>query len=129
MMATAAQYLSIVAGLWLIGLSLFMLAAPRRALKALAAMGGTPTVHFGEMAVRAAAGTALVLAAAASRFPLAIVLVGWFLIASAAVLTMLPRRWHAAYSTWWAQRIPVPAVRLVALLSLIAGAVLIRAMI
>ena len=106
-----------------------MLAAPRRALNALAAMGGTPTVHFGEMAVRAAAGAALVLAAAGSRFPLQIAVIGGFLIASAAVLTLLPRRWHAAYSTWWAQRIPAPAVRLFAPLSLIAGGVLIWAMV
>ena len=128
MMATAAQYLSIVAGLWLMGLSLFMLAAPRQALKALAAMGGTPTVHFGEMAVRAAVGAALVVAATASRFPLVIALIGWFLIASAGVLVVLPRQWHAAYSTWWAQRIPITAVRLFAPLSLVAGGVLIWAM-
>ena len=127
-MATAAQCLSIIVGLWLMGLSLFMLAAPRRALTALAAMGGSRTVHFGEMALRAAAGAGLVLAAAASRFPLAIAVVGWFLIASAAVLTMLPRRWHAAYSTWWSQRIPVTAVRLIAPLSLIAGGLLVWAM-
>ena len=55
MTATAAQYLSIVVGLWLIGVSAFMLVAPRRALKALGAMGGSPTIHFGEMLLRIAA--------------------------------------------------------------------------
>ena len=129
MTAMAAQYLSIVVGLWLIGVSAFMLAAPRRALKALAAMGGSPAVHFGEMLLRIVAGIALVLAAAASRFPQAIALIGGFLIVSAVVLMLLPRRWHATYSTWWAQRIPVPAVRLFAPLSLIAGGVLVWTMV
>ncbi len=127
MTATVAQYLTIGVGLWLIGLSVFMLAAPRRALKALEAMGGTPAVHFGEMALRTAAGIALVLAAATSRFPHAIALIGGFLVVSALVLMLLPRRWHASYSTWWAQRIPVIAVRLVAPLSLVAGGVLVWA--
>jgi hypothetical protein len=125
MIATAAHALSIVAGLWLIAVSLFMLVTPRRALRALAAMGGTRTVHFGEMAIRTLAGLALVLAAATSRFPSVIALIGWFLIASALILTILPRRWHAAYSTCWAQRIPVTAVRLVAPLSMVAGGLLI----
>ena len=129
MTATAAQYLSIVVGLWLIGVSAFMLVAPRRALKALGAMGGSPTIHFGEMLLRIAAGSALVLAAAASRFPQAIALIGGFLIVSAAVLMLLPRRWHAAYSTWWAQRIPVAAVRLVAPVSIAAGGALIWSLI
>ena len=125
MIAIAAQYLSIVVGLWLIGLSAFMLAAPRRALMALAAMGGTTTVHFGEMVVRGAAGAALVLAAEGSRFPQPLALIGGFLTVSAVVLMVLPRRWHVAYSTWWAQRIPTVAVRLLAPISLIAGGVLV----
>jgi hypothetical protein len=129
MTATAAQYLSIVVGLWLIGVSVFMLAAPRRALTALGAMGGSPAVHFGEMLLRIVAGIALVLAAAGSRFPQAIALIGGFLIVSAAVLMLLPRRWHASYSTWWAQRIPVTAVRLVAPVSIAAGGALIWSMI
>lgn len=128
MLALASQWLAVGAGLWLIGLSLFMLADPRRSLRALAAMGGTPLVHFGEMALRIVAGAALVLAAEGSRFPQGIVLIGWFLIASAVVLMVLPRRWHAGYSTWWAKRIPVWAVRLSAVFSIAAGAVLIWAM-
>ena len=127
MTATVAQYFTIGLGFWLIGVSGFMLVAPRRALKVLGAMGGSPAVHFGEMALRTTAGIALVLAAAASRFPPAIALIGWFLVVSAVVLMMLPRRWHASYSTWWAQRIPVIAVRLLAPLSVVAGGALIWA--
>ena len=129
MTSLASQWIAAGVGAWLIGLSLFMFVAPRHALKALAAMGGTPLVHFGEMALRIVAGAALVLAADGSRFPQAISLIGWFLTASAVVLMVLPRRWHAAYSTWWAKRIPVWTVRLSALFSMGAGGVLIWAMI
>jgi len=124
-MAVAAQWLASLAGVWLMAVGLFMGAAPRRALKALAAMGGSNPVHFGEMAVRTVAGVVLVVAAPVSRFPDALAVIGWFLVASAVVLTVLPRRWHSAYSRWWAARIPTAAVRLLAPLSVLGGGVLI----
>ena len=125
MIATASQWLVVFAGLWLIGLGVFMLIQPRQALAALGQMGGSPAVHIGEMAVRIFVGTAMALAAAASRFPVAIAVIGSFLIVSALVLLLLPRRWHAAYSSWWSRRIPVAAVRLIAPMSWAMGGALI----
>ena len=125
MIATVSQGLVVVAGVWLIGLGVFMLVRPHQALVALSRMGGSPGVHVGEMAVRILAGAAMVLAAAGSRYPLAVMVIGGFLIVSAVVLLVLPRRWHAAYSTWWASRIPVAAVRLIAPLSWVMGGALI----
>ena len=125
MIATVSQGLVVVAGVWLIGLGVFMLVRPRQALVALSRMGGSPSVHIGEMAVRILVGAAMVLAAAGSRYPLAVMVIGGFLIVSAVILLVLPRRWHAAYSTYWASRIPVPAVRLIAPLSWVMGGALI----
>lgn len=125
MIVTVSQWLAILVGVWLIGLSLFMLLAPQRALGVLAAMGSTPVIHFGEMAGRIAAGAVLMLASDVSRSPQVVNLIGAFLVVSAVVLMVLPRRWHAAYSTWWAKRIPVWAVRVSAVGSIAAGAVLI----
>jgi uncharacterized protein YjeT (DUF2065 family) len=120
-----ARWTGFAAGVWLAGLGVWMAAAPRQALAALAAMGGSPRVHFGEMGVRTAVGGALMLAAPVSRFPAAVMIMGGFLVVSAIVLMLLPRRWHAAYSTWWAARIPVAAVRVIAPLSVVAGGMLI----
>jgi len=128
-MAVFAQWVVIAAGVWLIGLGLWMALFPRRALRTLAAMGGSTAVHFGEMITRLLVGAALAAAAALSRCPQAVLVVGGFLIVSALILMALPRRWHAGYSTWWAARIPILAVRLVAPFSVIAGAVLIWVMI
>jgi len=125
MITTASQWLVVLAGVWLIGLGLFMLIQPRQALAALGQLGGTATVHIGEMAVRILAGAAMAFAAPASRFPVAISVIGGFLIVSALLLLLLPRRWHAAYSTWWSRHIPVAAVRLIGPMSWAMGAALI----
>lgn len=128
-LATVSQWVAVAAGVWLIGLGVWMALFPRRALRALAAMGGSAAIHFGEMTTRLLIGAALAMAAPLSQCPQVILLIGGFLIVSALVLMALPRRWHAGYSTWWAARIPVPAVRLIAPFSVIAGAALIWIMI
>ena len=125
MIVTASQWIAVTAGLWLIALGVYMLIQPRGALAALARMGGSTRIHLGEMALRILIGLAMIGAAAGSRFPLAVTVIGSFLIASAVVLLILPRRWHSAYSTWWALHIPVGVVRLIAPLSWAMGAVLI----
>ncbi len=116
-----------LAGLWLIGVGAFMLVWPHRALAVLARMGSSPAIHFGEMAIRLVVGIALVLTASATRFPLVITTIGAFLIVTAILLSLLPRRWHAAYSTAWARRIPPWTVHLLGPLSWAMGAALIWA--
>ncbi len=128
MLFAVAQTFSIGVGVWLVALGLFMIAAPRLELEALARLGGDNLIHFGEMALRALAGIALVLAAPVSKFPEIISPIGWFLILSAAAIAVLPRRWHAAYSVWWARRIPAGAVSLIAPASVLGGVILIWAM-
>ena len=127
-MAISAHWLAVAAGIWLIGLGGFMLVRPKNALAALGRMGGSAAIHIGEMAVRILVGLALVIAAEASRYPVVITALGGFLIASAVVLLILPRRWHAAYSTWWAGRIPEAAVRLIGPVSWLMGGALIWVM-
>lgn len=120
-------WIVLAAGFWLIGLGFFMLIAPGKALAALSRMGGSQAIHFGEMTVRILVGVAMIMTAHGSRHPVAFAVIGAFLIASAVLLLVLPRRWHSAYSKWWAARIPVAAVRVVAPFSWIMGGMLIWA--
>jgi hypothetical protein len=88
-------------------------------------MGSTNVIHYTELGLRLLGGVALTIAAAASRFPAVLTPIGWFVILSSIVLLLLPRRWHAMYATWWAQRISPLAVRLIAPISLVVGGALI----
>lgn len=125
MLASISAFLIAATGVGLALLSLLILAAPRRALQTLSRFGSTPTIHFGELSLRAVVGVVFVLGAPATRYPLAVAVIGGFLVISAGVLMLLPRRWHARYSSWWAARIPVWAVRLLAPISLFAGIALV----
>lgn len=119
---TLIEGLAALAGLWLMAIGVVMVAWPLRALAMLKAAGSSPAIHFGEMAVRAGAGGLLMLAAPTSRLPAVIFALGAFLVVTAVVLSILPRRWHGRYSLWWARRIPPTAVRLLGPLAVLAGA-------
>lgn len=120
-----ARWLVILIGAWLIAISIVMAFKPQAALAALGKMGSTNAIHFGELGLRLAGGIVVAFAAAGSRFPAILTLIGWFVVVSSIVLMTLPRPWHAAYSSWWAKRIPPLAVRLLAPFSILAGGALI----
>lgn len=124
MLNAISQGFAVASGIWIASIGVYMLVRPHHALAVLGRMGSSPSLHVGEMVVRIIAGIALMIAATGSRFPLTITIVGAFLIVTALVLLALPRRWHAAYSTWWSRRIPVAAVRLIGPLSWIIGGIL-----
>lgn len=125
MLASMFAFLIAATGTALAVLSVLILLAPGRALQALSRFGSTPTVHFGELSVRAAVGLVFVIGAPATRHPSVMAVIGGFLVVSALALMVLPRRWHARYSSWWAARLPVWAVRLLAPISLFAGVALV----
>lgn len=121
----AGIVVSWIAAVWMMVVGVFMAFAPGRCLRVLALMGSSPAIHFGEMAVRAVVGLAFIAVADQARHPAAFGVIGWFLLGSAGVLAALPRRWHSAYSVWWAGRIPPLAVRALALVSIAAGIALV----
>ena len=125
MLASMFAFLIAATGTALAVLSVLILLAPGRALQALSRFGSTPTVHFGELSVRAAVGLVFVIGAPATRHPSVMAVIGGFLVVSALALMVLHRRWHARYSSWWAARLPIWAVRLLAPISLFAGVALV----
>lgn len=125
MLASMFAFLIVATGTALVVLSVLILLAPGRALHGLSRFGSTPTIHFGELSVRAAVGLVFVIGAPATHHPSVMAVIGGFLVVSALTLMVLPRRWHARYSSWWAARLPVWTVRLLAPISLFAGVALV----
>ena len=126
-MATVAQWMVFLSGVWLIAVSGLMLARPQIALKCLGKMASTNFINYVELSLRMIVGIAFVLYAELSRFPDAMRIFGWFLAVSSSVLFLVPRKWHAAYSIYWSTRLSVLSVRIFAPLSLVLGLFLIYA--
>ncbi|MEW4449199.1 hypothetical protein [Qipengyuania sp. JC766] len=112
---------SVALGLWLVVTGGFMAGCPHAALRTLRQTAATRRINNVEQGLRLLAGVALVLRATASKMPAIFEIAGWFIVLSSIVLLVIPLRWHSAYAIWWADRLPIVAVRAISPLSVMAG--------
>ena len=84
-------------------------------------MASTALINITELAIRFIVGLAIFHYAPESNFPDAFRIIGSFLAVTAILILAFPRQWHAAYAQWWARRLPVWIVPMVAPLSFAAG--------
>ncbi len=110
-MATFSLVVVLGFALWIGGTGSFALVDPERARAAIGLFASSHRINLIEQAARAAAGAALVIRAPASLHPLAFTVAGWAIVVSAAVLTVIPLRWHAGYAQWWSKNLPAWAAR------------------
>lgn len=118
-MTLASGILVLLFALWLMAISLFMLAKPKKSLEVLKLMGSSAPIHFGELIPRFFFGLGVFGIAATQIHPVIWKTCGVFLSASAVMLMLAPRRWHNAYSRYWAERLKPAHIRMCAPISLI----------
>lgn len=128
-MITAAQWLVVACGLWLIGVSGLMLVKPQTALRLLGKAASTNLINYGEITLRLIAGVALMKSAASSKAPGILHVAGLFIAGTSLVLYVVPRKWHAKYAVWWSERLTPQVVRLLSPFSLAVGLWLIYAVV
>jgi hypothetical protein len=85
LLSTAGVYL---AGVYLCGLGVVAFAAPALATRFLLGHAGTATVHYLELALRAAVGAAFLAHAPSMRFSAVFLGFGWVLVATTAALAV-----------------------------------------
>jgi len=112
---TIALILVILSGFWLYWVAWQMAVRPSVCLHWLGLMASTWRINLTELGLRALAGLAFVVRSGASKAPQFFELFGWFLFASAIVLVLVPRRWHAGYAVFWSRSLSARTVRLFAL--------------
>lgn len=122
MLLALSQVIVFAFVLWLFAVSAFCLFYPDKALVALSKFASTNFINYAELTIRLIVGTAFIGVSATSKYPDAFKLIGMFLVATALILMIIPRRWHAGYSVYWSRKIPVLAVRMLAPVSLVLGA-------
>ncbi|MES2755579.1 MAG: hypothetical protein V4659_13060 [Pseudomonadota bacterium] len=96
---------------WLVALGVLGIVRPERARTYIGTMGGTHRINLIEQALRLTVGVGFVAAAAASQAPRLFEIVGWFLIATAVLLALIPLKWHNGFARHAAGRLSPNAVR------------------
>ena len=127
-MLKLAEFIVVLSGFWLIAVSLLMVYRPKIALTGLSKMASTNLINYTELGLRLVAGIAFVVAATSSSVYLIFHYLGWFLIVSAIVLMLIPRKWHANYALYWTKKLSPFTVRALGPLSLVAGLAILKAM-
>ncbi|GGA78912.1 hypothetical protein GCM10011521_16410 [Arenimonas soli] len=97
---TQAVPLAVVAlaALFFITLGAASLVAPAGASRFLLGFAGSPGKHYAELAIRFVVGGAFLLAAPYVLWPGAFSVFGWVLVATTAVLLLIPWRWHHRFA-------------------------------
>lgn len=108
-------------GLFMIGVSLLILVQPKIALVALRKFASTYLIHFTELGLRALVGLGFIGIAPFTDYVTPLKIWGGFLIITAFIIMLIPRRWHHAYAVWWAEKLKTWHIRLCAPFSLSVG--------
>lgn len=127
-MAFIATTLVFAFALWLLAVSIMMMARPHLMLKALAKMGSTPLINYTELMARFIIGLAVYHWAEVLGLHVFVKWAGLFLSVTAVLLMVIPRRWHHAYAVWWSDRLSPRAVQWVSPLSFFMGLIILKAL-
>lgn len=85
-------------GLFLIGLTGIIFAAPARAERFLMAFASSARAHYLEQAVRLLIGSSLVVLSPAMWQPKVFLLLGWAIVVTSMALILIPWRWHHRFA-------------------------------
>ena len=131
-MQSAALFVAIAAGLWLVGVSALMAFRPGYCLELMERMtamleASNWRLNVTEQGLRIVAGAALIVRAPASKLPLTFEVAGWILVMSSVLILLAPVRWHGAYGRLLLRRLAPPALRVLSPVPMLAGVGLIYA--
>jgi len=109
-------------GLWMMGVSVLILLRPIMMLGALSKMASTYLINYTELSLRLLVGIGVVGLAPFTTYTKLLHICGGFLIFTAIILMLIPRRWHHAYAVWWAGKLKPWQVQVATPISFAVGA-------
>ncbi len=98
MISLLALALVLLAGLYLVGLGVAVLARPAAASRFLLGFAGSGPLHYLELLVRIGVGLAFLHRAPAMLLPAVFSAFGWVLVITSAALLLVPWQWHRRFA-------------------------------
>jgi len=100
MIGTLAWAVVVAAAFFFILLGIASLAVPDKAGRFLLGFASSAQKHYAELGIRFLVGGALVVHGPQAALPEVFRWFGWLLIATTAVLLLVPWRWHHGFAAW-----------------------------
>tara|TARA_R110002051_G_scaffold130040_1_gene203785 strand:- start:3195 stop:3587 length:393 start_codon:yes stop_codon:yes gene_type:complete len=116
-----AKWILIFFGIFLICTGFLMLFYPVKARETIKKAGSTPFINYTEITVRMIPAAAFVIYAGSSKFTLAFLLLGWFMLGTSLILYFIPRKWHHQYALKCAAILSPLIIQYISPLSLFFG--------
>lgn len=126
-METGALVIVLLFASWIGVAGVFALWKPGTARSTIGQFASSQRVNLIEQVGRGLAGAGLIVRAPASLAPSLFFWGGWAILVSAAVLAVMPLRWHAGFAQFWSRALPLWAVRAAGVAALAIAATLGRA--
>ena len=129
MLLVASKYLVIALGVFICGMGLAGIVSPGKFTAWADRLIGVNTTIYFAVLTRLLLGTALILVAAESRFPLVLTVLGWLSIIAAVVLALIGRKGMQRMMRWFIDKTSQAVTRAWLLLAAVFGAFLIYAVV
>src|SRR5690606_26720965 len=98
MIITAAKWIIILFGVFIIFVGLLMLFAPKKARAILRKAGSNNFINYAEITLRLIPAIAMILYADFSKLPLAFKIFGGIMVLTSLILYLIPRKTHHSFS-------------------------------
>lgn len=98
MFAVAAQAIVIAAAIFFLLLGAFAFVWPGQVRRFLLGFAGSARKHYAKLATRLVIGGAMLLFAPRTSFPMLLAAFGWLLVATTAVMALVPWRLHRRFA-------------------------------
>ena len=98
-MTLLSSIVVVVFGLFLIGLTCVVFAAPTLAERFLVSFASSARAHYVEMACRLLIGSSLVILSPVMWQPQVFRVMGWVIVMTSIALILMPWRWHHRFAT------------------------------
>ena len=98
MIITAAKWIIILFGVFIIFVGLLMLFAPKKARAILRKAGSNNFINYAEITLRLIPAIAMILYADFSKLPLAFKIFGGIMVLTSLILYLIPRKNHHSFS-------------------------------
>jgi len=128
-MVTAARWVVILFGIFLIGVGFLMLISPKKAREYLRKAASTNFINYFEITISYDSCSSVVIYSDFTKFPEAFRILGWFMLGTSFVLYFVPRKIHHNYALWCAKILKPGYIRLTAPISFLFGSAIIYAVI